>query len=202
VAGLRNNVTLEPMELSGDPAMQEAVERVRLAIERGELGAADLTARRVATLLGKTTSLLYHHWGSLDVFLYDVAQSGFVQLASQVACRPLPEMAETYVRFAVAQPVLYELMFHRRWDWAALRARRDARQSAGFRMWQALLEGLTARGSADPDTDARLLFAGLHGIASLAISGRANVGKLERTDLEIAIHTARRLVQHLAPEPR
>jgi AcrR family transcriptional regulator len=195
-----NNVTLFPMDLSGDP-LQEAVERIRLAIERGELEAADLTARKVAAMLGKTTSLLYHHWGSFDVFLYDVAQSGFVQLASRLACRPLPEMAEIYVRFAVDHPLLYELMFHRAWDWAALRARREPRQSAGFRMWQALVEALAARGSTDPEADARLMYAGLHGIASLALSGRANVGKLESTDLEVAIHTARRLVRHLAPEP-
>jgi AcrR family transcriptional regulator len=188
------------MELSGDPVLQEAVERIRLAIERGELDAADLTARKVATLLGKTTSLLYHHWGSLDVFLYDVAQSGFGQLAGQLACKSLPEMAEAYVRFAVASPVLYELMFHRRWDWASLKARRDTQKSAGFRMWQALVGVLAARGSTDPDSDARLLYAGLHGIASLAISGRANVGKLDHTDLEIAISIAQRLVQHLSPE--
>lgn len=172
----------------------EAIERVRRAIESGELTAADLTARRVAALLGKTTSVLYHGWGSLDDFLYEVAQSGFTELARLLAGHTLPDMAERYVRFAVERPVLYELMFHRRWDWQALAARRDLRRLTSFRMWEALVEVLRERGSAEPEADARLLYASLHGIASLAISGRANVGQPERTDLEMAIDTARRLV--------
>ena len=78
--------------------------------------------------------------------------------------------------------------------------RRNLRESTSFRMWEALVEVLRARGATQPEADARLLYASLHGIASLAISGRANVGQLDRTDLEIAIDTARRLCAHLAPE--
>ena len=105
--------------------MDDAVERVLKAIESGELQPEDLTARRIGALLGKTTSVLYHHWGSLDVFLYDVSHAGHLQLARTLEGLAPCEMAEAYVRFAVARPGLYELMFHRRWDWAALRERRD-----------------------------------------------------------------------------
>jgi hypothetical protein len=180
--------------------MDDAIERVLRAIEAGELGQDDLTARRLGAFLGKTTSVLYHHWGSLDVFLYDVGQAGFAELAGVLGPLPPCDMAEAYVRFAVERPVLYELMFHRRWDWAALRARRDTRASVGFGLWQALVGRLAAAGSADPDTDARILYAALHGIASLAISGRANVGNLERSDLETAVHAARQLIHRLIPE--
>jgi hypothetical protein len=53
---------------------------------------------------------------------------------------------------------------------------------------------LRAAGSDQPDVDARVLYAGLHGLASLAISGRANVDDLARTDRESAGLAARRLV--------
>lgn len=184
--------------------MNDAVDRIRHAIENGTLSSPDLTARRICAELGKTTSVLYHHWGSLDVFLYDVAQSGFLDLASRlVTVSSLGEGAEAYLRFAVERPVLYELMFHRRWDWAAIREVREPRSSTGFRLWQGGVERLRSLGSTDPETDARVLYAGLHGLASLAISGRANVGEIERTDLDSAIHAARRLVHRLVPgEPR
>jgi AcrR family transcriptional regulator len=182
----------------------DAVDRIREAIERGELGPDDLTARGIAAALGRTTSVLYHHWGSLDAFLYEVAQSGFVQLGRTVAGLDLAGAAEAYVRFAVERPALYHLMFHRAWDWDELRRHRDLRYSAGFLLWQGAVDVLRAGGSADPETDARVLYGGLHGLASLAISGRANVGDLSRTDVESAVFAARRLVglvRPLAPPP-
>ena len=35
----------------------------RDALASGDLGFEDLTARRLGSFLGKTTSVLYHHWG-------------------------------------------------------------------------------------------------------------------------------------------
>jgi AcrR family transcriptional regulator len=181
--------------------MKEAVDRIRHAIVEGTLTSEELTARRICAELGKTTSVLYHHWGSLDVFLYDVAQSGFVDLVSRLrGVESLTAGAEVYLRFAVERPVLYQLMFHRAWDWAALRAVRDPRASVGFLLWQGGVERLRALGSTDPETDARVLYAGLHGLASLAISGRANVGDIERSDLDTSILAARRLISRLVPE--
>jgi AcrR family transcriptional regulator len=169
--------------------MKDAVERIRRAIEDGTLAAEDLTARRICAELGKTTSVLYHHWGSLDAFLYDVAQSGFLELAAHLrAVGSLDDAAEVWVRFAVERPVLYQLMFHRAWDPAALEAR-DRSVSVGVRIWQVGVERLRALGASDPETDARLLYAGLHGLASLTLS--------DRTDLADAVGAARRLVQRL-----
>jgi AcrR family transcriptional regulator len=180
--------------------MQDAVHQIRAAIERGELREEDLTARGLAAALGKTTSVLYHHWGSVDLFLYDVAQSGYAVLAEQMAGASLEDAAERYVRFAVERPVLYGLMFHRQWDWAAVREARDTRTGVGFLMWRGFVERVRAMGSPEPDLDARVLYGALHGIASLAITGRANVGNVDRTDLETAVLAARRAVTQLLPE--
>jgi hypothetical protein len=174
----------------------DPVEQVMDAIVAGELGEHDLTARRLGAFLGKTTSLLYHRYGSLDLFLYEVAQRGYVRLAEQVGAPglSLAEAAERYLDFAIDHPVLYTLLFHRRWDWAELRRRKELTTSPGFLLWAGLVERLGLDGSPEPETDARVLYAGLHGLASLAISGRANVADLAHTDRESAGLSARRLV--------
>src|SRR6187551_1128501 len=46
-----------------------AVVAVRTAILDHRLGEADLSARGVADLLGLTTSVFYHHYGSFELFL-------------------------------------------------------------------------------------------------------------------------------------
>src|SRR4051794_25353715 len=79
VRQIRNSVMEAPMPkvLIDSDALDAAALRVRKALESGELRASDLTARQLATFLGQTTSILYHHWGSLDGFLYAVSMSGF-----------------------------------------------------------------------------------------------------------------------------
>jgi hypothetical protein len=173
----------------------DPVQRVVDGLASGEIGEADLTARRLGALLGKTTSVLYHHFGSLDLFLFAVSQAGFARLGAALApARSLDEAAASYLDFAVARPVLYRLMFERAWNWAELKKHRDLRTSTGFQLWTGLVQRLRLAGSSAPEADARVFYAGLHGLASLAISGRANVDDLTRTDRESAGHAARRLV--------
>ena len=40
-------------------------------------------------------------------------------------------------------------MFHKAWDWAALRAHRDPQQSVGYRLWQGGVERLRSLGQCD-----------------------------------------------------
>lgn len=179
------------------------VARVAEALASGELGTAELTARKLGAFLGGTTSRVYHHHGSLDAFLYAVGVAGFARLGQRLGDpgRPLAALAVAYVDFALDAPALYDLMFHHSYDWAALRARGVTGQGPGLLLWYGLVERIRAGGSAAPAEDARALFAGLHGLASLAISGRANVGDLTQSDREAAHAAARRLVARLtAPE--
>lgn len=190
----RNNV------MSGPDA---AVNRVCRALAKGRLSVDSITARDLAKFVGKTTSLLYHHWGSLDGFLYAVSQQGFEELGQRFeavmkAGGRLPELAEEFVSFGLESPALYALMFERHYDWPALKkSGAFERVGATAGMWDTLVQYLAGAGSEDPDMDARLFYAGLHGMVSLAVSGRANFGALTKTDREIAILAARRLALRL-----
>ena len=150
--------------------------------------------------------MLYHHWGSLDGFLHAVAQAGFVKL-SQVLREALssdgrlPQLAEAFVRFGLDHPVLYHVMFERSYDWDALRALGALPQEMpGLSLWGGLVAFLAGAGSEEPSFDARILYAGLHGLVSLANSGRANVGAQETSDREMALAAARKLAERLAPQ--
>jgi len=181
---------------------REEVQTVCDALGRGLLTAQSLGARSIAKLLGRTTGLLYHHWGSLDGFLLEVAHLGWQRLATDLAPKaqgPLADLAEGYLQFAFDHPALYHLMAERRLDWARLRAEGRLSQGASLDMWDAVAARLEDAGSTNPSEDARLLYAGLHGLASLALSGRANVRDIDATDQEVAVRAARHLVDRLTP---
>jgi len=182
----------------------DAVARIHQALSRSELQLSELTARRLGAFLGKTTSVVYHRWGCLDGLLYAVAQRGFGELGEGLAValqRSGPGgLAEAYVGFGLDKRVLYSLMFDRVYDWDALRkaGEFDTAQPS-IQLWDASIAMMASGGSAEPETDARLLFATLHGIVSLAASGRANVGELSSSDRDVALRLARRAVAHLLP---
>jgi AcrR family transcriptional regulator len=185
-----------------------AVSRVCRALARGRLSLDALTARDLSKFVGKTTSLLYHHWGSLDGFLYAVSQAGFEELGQRFRKviddgGDLPNLAEAFVTFGLESPALYALMFERHYDWAALKkSGAFASPGTAHELWQSLVAALKSAGSDDPDMDARLLYSGLHGLVSLAVSGRANFGALAKTDREIALLAARRLALRLSAPSR
>jgi AcrR family transcriptional regulator len=183
----------------------ETVGKVCRALSRGRLKLDQLTARGLGGFLGKTTSVVYHHFGSLDGFLFAVGQGGFAELANRLRGvlaegGRLEELAEAFVGFGLDTPALYTLMFERRYDWAALRKRGalDA-QGPGLATWSELVAFLAGAGSPDPEGDARLLMAGLHGLVALAATGRANVGAMSRSDRDIAVASARSLARRICP---
>ncbi len=181
-----------------------AVRTIRDALASGELDAADLSARRIAGLLGKTTGVLYHHWGSLDGFLFAVAQDGYVLLSERlVAAAPggLAAVAEAFIEFGLDHRLLYGLMFERTWDWDSLRAAGAFVDLPGLVLWDRVPDTLRAGGSKDPAGDGLLLHATLHGLVSLANSGRANVADLTITDRQAALRAARTMAQRICSAP-
>ncbi len=199
----RNDVTLRHNNVMS--AAEQLVRRTCDALADGEIAANQLTARQLGAFLGKTTSVLYHHWGSLDGFLFAVAQAGFSKFGSQLTAGlqqtgSLENVAEAFVCFGLDRRVLYHVMFERHFDWDALRAAGTfEKQIPGMSLWAALTTYLAGAGSSDPDGDARILYAAIHGLVSLANSGRANVGALGATDRNLAIRAARKLARRLAP---
>jgi len=182
----------------------DGVRRIREGLASGELTAADLTARKLAAFLGRTTSVLYHHWGSLDGLLYAVSQDGYSVLGERIvgaSAGGLAAVAEAYVVFGLEHPALYTVMFERRYDWAALRASEacEGERSPGLGLWERVVDATRRAGSDDAVADARVLYAGLHGLVSLALSGRANIGDLSISDRDAAVLSARRLTARLIP---
>ncbi|MFZ5476327.1 MAG: TetR-like C-terminal domain-containing protein [Myxococcota bacterium] len=176
--------------------------RIHDALLAGRLAREDLTARGLGAFLGATTSRVYHHYGSLDRLLHAVATEGYRTLAAHLAgALPggLAAVAEAFVAWGLDHPVLYELMFVRAYDWAALRAAGAFADAPGLAMWGALQQLLA--GAEDPRTDALLFYAGLHGLVSLALGGRANIGRLDVTDRDAALAAARALATRLLESP-
>ncbi|WP_437839147.1 TetR/AcrR family transcriptional regulator [Sorangium sp. So ce1153] len=158
----------------------EPVARVFQALCEGRLTRDDLTARKIAAFLGQTTMVLYHHFGSLDGFLIRVDGAGWRRLADLLEGRAragadLRSLAVGYVEFALRHPDLYWLMAERRFDRARLRE--QGRLRLARPLWGAFVELLRRYGSTRPAEDTHVLFAGLHGIAMLTLSGRANLGE-------------------------
>ena len=175
---------------------EAAIDRIYGKLVRGQLGEADLSARGIAALVGRTTGSVYHRWGSLDGLLFALSQRGFADLgvlllSSWDRTHDLGACATAYVTFALDHPALYSLMFERRFDWAALRAfgSFDAK-TPGSELLVGVVCLLESGGSKRALEDTRLLMAGLHGIVSLAASGRMNAGALGRTDREVALASA------------
>ncbi|WP_437993546.1 TetR/AcrR family transcriptional regulator [Sorangium sp. So ce145] len=164
----------------------EPVGRVFVALCEGRLTRDDLTARKIAAFLGQTTMVLYHHFGSLDGFLIRVDGLGWRRLAERLDARARAgadarSLAVGYVEFALCHPDLYSLMAERRFDRARLRE--QGRLRLARPLWSSFVELLRHHGSRRPEEDTYVLFAGLHGIAMLALSGRANLGRANLANL-------------------
>ncbi len=188
--------------------MDDAVERIYEALLRRELDDADLSARRIASFLDKTTGAVYHRWSSIDALLFAVSQRGFAELGARLAAAwtatsDLADCAQLYVEFGLDHPGLYPLMNERRFDWAALRASGAFEsRTAGSELLTGVVCLLSEAGSKEPVNDTRLLMAGLHGLVSFASTGRMNAGELTASDREVAILAARDLATRLTPPKR
>lgn len=188
--------------------MEDGIERIYAALLDRELSEADLSTRRIASFLDRTTGAVYHRWGSLDGLLFAVSQRGFADLGARLSAAwagsgDLAACAQAFVEFGLDHPGLYPLMFERRFDWDALRAAGAFKAATpGSELLQRVVCLLGEAGSKEPLADTRLLMAGLHGLVSFAASGRMNTGDLTTSDREVAINAARDLATRLMPTER
>jgi AcrR family transcriptional regulator len=155
--------------------LQEALR----TIEKG--GVAALTMRGVGKKLGVSRTALYRHFADKSALLAAVATEGFrtLRLRTQGAWEThgggrqgLDAMVEAYVRFAVAHPSHYRVMF----GGYVRDAGPDsdlAKEGAGA--FQVLLDALVSQQAQglvrrdNPLALAQYIWANVHGIAMLAI---------------------------------
>ena len=143
-------------------------------IDEGDAGAFSL--REVARRAGVSAPATYRHFRDKEALLAAVATKGFddfglalTQAVAQAA-DPLAAMGQAYVRFAVARPGRFRLMYG---PAIADRSRYPELQAA----WQAASEGmraaLVARSPSAPDAavTSLKLWCMVHGLSQLILDG-------------------------------
>jgi AcrR family transcriptional regulator len=147
-------------------------------------GAESFSLRRAGDALGVSRTALYRHFADKQALMAAVAREGFrtLRLALVEAWERqahgfpgLEAMGEAYVRFAIAHPSHYRVMFGRFVESGARDPELIEEASAAFQALVDPLLDLQRNGLARPDdplTQARFVWSVVHGIAMLSIDGQ------------------------------
>ena len=154
-----------------------------LATIRAE-GVEGLTLREIGARLGVSRTALYRHFADKRALLTAVATEGFRALRQQLVAAweeggrgvsGFESMGAAYIRFAVANPPHYRVMFGGFVDPKACDPELAAEAAGAF---QALVDALAAlqrdaiMRADDTVTMARFVWAVVHGVAMLGIDGQ------------------------------
>ena len=145
------------------PALLRAAQKL---LEKG--GPEALSLRELARRAGVSHNAPYRHFPQREALLAALAADGFRLLGEALARASGREMGEAYVRFALAHPQLFRLMFGGR-----LRISRHAQLAqAAAKPYEALLAAFRAQASiADPEKAAAAAWSLVHGLAHLLLDG-------------------------------
>jgi AcrR family transcriptional regulator len=147
-------------------------------------GVEGLTLREIGARLGVSRTALYRHFADKRALLAAVATEGFRTLRQQLLsawdeggrnAAAFDAMGRAYIRFAVANPSHYRVMFGGFVEPQASDPELAAEAAGAF---QALVDALTALQrdtvvrADDPVTMARFVWAVVHGVAMLGIDGQ------------------------------
>ena len=154
-----------------------------LATIRAE-GVDALTLREIGAKLGVSRTALYRHFADKRALLAAVATEGFRTLRQQLVAAweeggrgpaAFTSMGEVYVRFAVANPSHYRVMFGGFVDTKASEPDLAAEAAGAFQALVDALAVLQRDGLVRRDATeqmARFVWAVVHGVAMLGIDGR------------------------------
>jgi AcrR family transcriptional regulator len=171
----------------------------------GAEGVEGLTLREVGARLGVSRTALYRHFADKSALLAAVAREGFQHFAADLqtaweasagTLRGLESMGQAYIRFALAHPAHYRVMFG---GFAHLIESDPALQADAEKAFQVLVEALAALQAEkvvrrdELVAQARYVWAIVHGIATLAMDGQ--LGPPDKATLEPLIHLAMRRMQ-------
>jgi AcrR family transcriptional regulator len=158
-----------------------------------EHGAAGVSLRALAADLGCSPTTPYRYFRDKDEILAAVRARAFEALAA--ACdavrgreadpeRRLAEMGRAYLRFAREEPHAYRVAFELEQPDAGAYPELIAARIAAWSSMQRAVTDAVARGAlaGDPITLAHVFWAGVHGLATLELSGQLHERHFE--DLE------------------
>lgn len=144
-------------------------------------GLKAVSMRKIAERIEYSPASLYHYFPNKDAIVDGLRDRGFeILVARQNELRELPpgkrlhRMCKDYLRFAQAQPGLYELMFtHLPEDCGCRNPDPDSPPQVSFRLFgQAVVETLPRTGVLEDEVLAATIsvWAGLHGLAMILIN--------------------------------
>jgi len=148
-----------------------------------ERGVDGLSMRQIASSIGYSATTIYLHFKDKDALMLAVCSSGFeefgatLEAAARSAASPLEGLraaGDAYVRFALANPMLYDVMFVRPKEWA-IEAPGDP---ASFQGLTGIIAAAMATGElrqGDPREVGAALWSCLHGTVSLALVFRDQI---------------------------
>jgi AcrR family transcriptional regulator len=159
-----------------------------------ELGYDGLTMRALAAALGVSAMTPYRYLASKAELFGLVRAEAFRRFADRLeaalarprgragrdALAPLRRLKKAYVRFALDEPDAYRVMFElRRPDRAAAPAELARQSRRAFAVLHRTVAEAAAAGAlaGDPLTLAHLMWASTHGLVSLHLAGRLEMGR-------------------------
>jgi AcrR family transcriptional regulator len=186
-------VAIADRRLRDRAARRQLIIATARALAEGE-GWDAVTTRRLSTEIEYSQPVLYKHFASMEDIVEAVALEGFGELAATLRtarvgaagrAETLSRVAHAYSNFASDNPVLYDAMFTR-----ATRLRfggtedTPAQLRAGFAELREAV--VTVAGVRDVDTLTEVLWAGLHGLTTLARNNRLRAGR-EKDRIELLV---------------
>lgn len=148
-----------------------------------------LTARNVAERIGYSAGTLYNLFANLDELILHLNGATLEELHDDLARAALSgdpvadvnHLLDRYLAFTAARPQLWSLIFdHRLPDGSELPEWYQLKIDRVLGQLEAALAPLFADGQvAEKKESARIMWASLHGIWSLAITGKLNIVGLE-----------------------
>ena len=137
-----------------------------------------VTTRRLSTEIEYSQPVIYKHFSGMDAVASTVAIDGFGELANtlskaRAAGEPehaLRRIAHAYIDFARNNPALYDAMFTRATTLHFATDDTPRELLAAFGELRAAVEAISDQ--SDLDTATEVVWAALHGLATLSRSGR------------------------------
>ncbi|HEU4740955.1 MAG TPA: TetR/AcrR family transcriptional regulator [Meiothermus sp.] len=159
-------------------------------------GYEGFSLRQVAETIGYTPTTIYLYFKDKDDLLFAVCSQGFAEFteALQHAYDTHPDPTErlnalawAYLEFGLSHPLHYQVMFMQRSEWVtkATDSKGEVEGSNSYTiLMNAIIEAMKAGvvRMGDPIETTNLLWSGVHGIVSLALSMRGVIPKWEESE--------------------